>query len=342
MHSTSSGNKPSVSQSASGIAGAYPALQKGTFETRGTLADWQERIGRFCVGNSRLTFAASCAFVGPLLPSTLVFFGGGFHLVGDSSCGKTTALRVAASVWGGPDYLQRWQATANRIEALAVQHSDRLLCLDELTALDPRLADESAYMLSNGQGKARADRTGSALPRLTWRLLFLSAGEVGLADYIGGPDKRRMFGQRLRLIDLPADAGAGLGIFEDCHGHEGGGALAQYLTRAAEAAYGTPGRAWLECLTDRTEGLSRTLRERMGAIERTFERAFVPKAAAGPETAAVHMIPPVRRFALVAAAGEMATKAGLTGWPAGAATDAARACFDAWALRHADQAEATA
>ena len=37
-----------------------------------------------------------------------------------------------------------------------------------------------------------------------------------------------------------------------------------------------------------------------------------------------------RRFALAAVAGELATEAGCTGWPAGAATDAANACFHAW------------
>ena len=36
------------------------------------------------------------------------------------------------------------------------------------------------------------------------------------------------------------------------------------------------------------------------------------------------------RFALVGAAGELATQAGLTGWPAGEAEWAAKACFDAW------------
>ena len=33
---------------------------------------------------------------------------------------------------------------------------------------------------------------------------------------------------------------------------------------------------------------------------------------------------------MVAAAGEMATEAGITGWPAGEAIDAARRCFNAW------------
>jgi putative DNA primase/helicase len=36
------------------------------------------------------------------------------------------------------------------------------------------------------------------------------------------------------------------------------------------------------------------------------------------------------RFALVGAAGEMATAAGLTGWPVGESERAARACFNAW------------
>ena len=37
-----------------------------------------------------------------------------------------------------------------------------------------------------------------------------------------------------------------------------------------------------------------------------------------------------RRFALIAAAGDMATEAGFTGWPAGEASRAARVCFEAW------------
>ena len=293
---------------------------EGAFAQRGTLAQWQERIGALCVGNSRLAFAASCAFAAPLLAWAHGTDGGGVHLVGDSSCGKTTALRVAASAWGGRDYLQRWRATDNGIEATAAAHSDALLVLDELAQLDGKVAGESAYMLANGQGKQRAGRTGAARPRLTWRLLFLSAGEIGLADHMGEAGKRTRAGQELRMIDLPADAGRGLGVFDELHGHEGGGALAQHLARACEATYGTPGRAWLEWLTGHTEGLARTLRERMDAIE----------AALVPETAAGQVQRVGRRFALVAAAGELATVAGVTGWPEGTATDAARRCFNAW------------
>ncbi len=296
------------------------APTEGTFDQRGSIDQWRGRVGCLCAGNSRLAFATSCAFAGPLLAWAAGTDGGGFHLMGDSSCGKTTALRVAASVWGGRDYLQRWRATDNGLEGLAAQHSDGLLCLDELAQLDSKVAGESAYMLANGQGKSRAGRTGASRPRVTWRILYLSAGEIGLTEHMSEANKRTRAGQELRMIDLPADAGAGLGIFEELHGHANGGALSQHLTRTAETTFGAVGRAWLEHLTGNTDGLSRTLRERMDSIE----AELVPESAAGQ----VQRVG--RRFALVAVAGEMATEAGLTGWQCGTATDAVRRCMNAW------------
>ena len=87
---------------------------ENTFRIKRDAQDWVDRIGRLCVGNSRLVFAVSCAFAGPLLrPGGME--SGGFHLRGDSSSGKTTALRLAASVYGGPSYMQRWRTTDNAL-----------------------------------------------------------------------------------------------------------------------------------------------------------------------------------------------------------------------------------
>jgi hypothetical protein len=104
--------------------------------------------------------------------------------------GKTTALKLAASVYGGTSYLQRWRSTDNALEATAAQHSDCLLILDELAQIDPKTAGECAYMLANEQGKARATRTGTPRARQAWRLLFLSAGELGLSDHMAEGMKR--------------------------------------------------------------------------------------------------------------------------------------------------------
>lgn len=293
--------------------------QENTFRVKGTADQWQQRVAAPCVGNSRLVFGVSAAFAGPLLRPAGVE-SGGFHVRGDSSSGKTTVLKVAASVYGGPSYLQRWRTTDNALEAIAAQHCDGLLILDELAQVDPKTAGECAYMLANEQSKARATRTGTPRARLAWRLLFLSAGELGLADHMAEGMKRARTGQEVRMADIPADAGRGMGAFENLHGREGGADFSRHLTSQAGAVYGAVGRAWLQYLTENADGLKARIRQ---AADRLAAQ-IVPEAASGQ----VERVG--ARFALVGAAGEMATAAGLTGWPVGEAEQAARECFNAW------------
>ena len=293
--------------------------QENTFRVKGTPEQWRDRVAALCVGNSRLAFAVSAAFAGPLLRPAGVE-SGGFHFRGDSSSGKTTALKVAASVYGGPSYLQRWRTTDNALEAIAGQHCDGLLILDELAQVDPKTAGECAYMLANEQSKARATRTGTPRARLAWRLLFLSAGELGLADHMAEGMKRARTGQEVRMADIPADAGRGMGAFENLHDREGGADYARHITGQAGTVYGATGRAWLQWLTENAEGLKPRIRQAAGRLA----GQIVPEAAGGQ----VERVG--ARFALVGAAGELATAAGLTGWPAGESERAARECFNAW------------
>ena len=293
--------------------------QENTFRAKGTPEQWRERIAAPCAGNSRLVFALASAFAGPLLrPAQME--SGGFHFRGDSSSGKTTALKVAASVYGGPSYLQRWRTTDNALEAIAAQHCDGLLILDELAQVDPKTAGECAYMLANEQSKARATRTGTPRARLSWRLLFLSAGELGLADHMAEGQKRTRTGQEVRMADIPADAGKGMGAFENLHGHEGGSNFSRYLVGQAGSVYGATGRAWLQWLTENADSLKPRIREASAALG----AQIVPEAASGQ----VERVG--ARFALVGAAGELATAAGLTGWAVGESEQAARECFNAW------------
>ena len=104
------------------------AAIENTFRIKRGVDDWIEHVGRYCAGNSRLVFAVCCAFAGPMLrPAGME--SGGFHIRGGSSSGKTTAARIAASVYGGPDYMQRWRTTDNALEVIAAQHCDSLLIL---------------------------------------------------------------------------------------------------------------------------------------------------------------------------------------------------------------------
>jgi uncharacterized protein (DUF927 family) len=290
-----------------------------TFTRRGSLKGWRENVAGQCVGNSRLVFAVSLAFASPLL-WLVGGESGGFHLRSASSDGKTTALRVAASVCGGADYMQRWRATDNGLEGLALLHCDAPLLLDELAQIDPRAAGEVAYMLANGSGKTRAGRTGAARERSSWRLLFLSAGEIGLAEHMGEAGKSPKAGQELRLAEIPADAGAGLGVFENLHGHPGGNEFAKALAEAIRQHHGTALPAWLDRLAQEQAGIGDTIK----AGIRAFEARLLTDQAGGQARRVAY------RFALVGAAGELATAWGLTGWPEGEAMKAASTCFHAW------------
>ena len=306
------------------------AGMEDTFRRHGTLADWQASVAALAVGNSRFGFTIACALAGPML-RLAGLESGGFHLRGDSSMGKTVALRVASSVWGRPTYMQRWRTTSNALEATAVQHCDATLILDEFGQLEPREAGSVAYLLANEQEKGRSTARGFARKKRTWRLLFLSSGEVTLADQMAEAGQRTRAGMEVRMVDIPMDAGAGMGGIEALHSFDGAGELAEAVTAAAARHYGTAGRAWLEWACDHHGELPALL---LDLIER-YRAALVPEAASEQ----VRRIG--SRFALVAAAGELATKAGITGWPEGEALQAVRQCFNAWlgARGHLDNGE---
>jgi len=292
-----------------------------TLEQSGTLAEWQQQVSYFASGNSRLLLSISIAFASMLLYHAGAE-SGGIHFVGESSCGKTTALRVAASVYGGSDYLNRWRATTNGLEGLAVSRCDNLLILDELSQVDPKEAGEIAYMLANGSGKTRANKAGDARARNAWRLLFLSAGEIGLGQHMNDGGKKAKAGQEIRLVDIPADAGMALGIFEVLHHFPSGSALSSALNEASQKYYGTAAIAFLEEIT-----LANNLKQlplMLKSLCENFVREHLPKDAGG------QVIRVCERFAIIAAAGEMATHFGITGWGPGEADKAAAICFNAW------------
>jgi len=288
----------------------------------GALDEWQQGVARLCVGNSRLTLALCIAFAGPLL----YFAGqesGGINFFGPSSIGKTTILAAGSSVFGGPSFIQTWRATSNGLEGQCAMHTDTLLVLDEMGEVDPKEAGAISYMIGNGAGKTRSDRNGDARAKKTWRIMFMSSGEVGLAQHMGEGGKTVRAGQEVRLVDLPADAGMGCGVFEELHGFDSGATLSNAIKQATRTWYGAAGIAYIEAVAAQAETMPRHVKE---AVSR-FVKKYLPEGASG-QAARV-----CARFGLIAAAGELATHVGITGWEAGTAHRAAAATFQAW-LEH--------
>ncbi len=272
----------------------------GPYESKGTLAEWQDGVAAPAGGHTVPTLAISAAFAGPLL-HLAGLEGGGLNLFGQSSRGKTTSLQAAASVWGRgttPGYVRAWRATANGLEAAAAQSTDTVMVLDELSMVDGRDAAQALYGLANGQGKQRARRDGSPRDPKSWRVLFLSSGELPIdAKLSETPGRKARAGQLVRALDVPADRGKGFGVFD--HGGPDGdaGALARDIKLAAVDG----------------EALRRLISE--------FVAAIIPGDADGQIERAA------QRFGLIAIAGELATSFGIVPWQEGAARKAV-----AWAL----------
>lgn len=288
------------------------------FSERGTLADWQREIAALAMDNSRVCFGLSLAFAAPLL-SLVGMEGGGFHLKGDSTDGKSTIMYAAASVYGPRSFKQSWRATGNAIEGIASRRHDALLCLDEIGEVDGREAGQVAYMLANGQGKGRSKQDGELRERRAWRLLFLSTGELSLEDHAASAGMRTQAGMEVRTTQIPSRTGYH-GAFECLHGLPDGRTFADTLLTNTERYYGTAFRAYVTALAGDVNAHS----ERLMAELRRLADELTPEGAGNQVGRAIN------RFALVAAAGELATQLGVTGWPAGEATRAVKVCLKAW------------
>ncbi len=294
------------------------SVQGKDFRVSGTSEQWREHIGKYCVGNARLAFSVSLAFASPLLRLAGVG-GGGYHLKGESTDGKTTTMKVASSVCGGTDYWYTWRATGNALEGTACRRNDATLMLDEIREVDGREAGNIAYMLANGQGKARAKTDGSVRETNRWNLLFLSTGELSLVEHASNAGERTYAGVEVRMIQIPSDSGK-YGVFEDLHHFTSGKAIAEYLEHAVTRYHGTPFRDWLKYITNNLSDVSNTAK----ALLKEYTTKLMPENAGNQVGRAI------TRFALVAMAGEMATRAGITGWKEGEAFISAKKCLSAW------------
>jgi hypothetical protein len=223
-----------------------------TMNSSGSLASWQRHIAEPCKGNPYLVFAI-CVSLAALTQRFAGTDNSGFHLYGNSSRGKTTALQVAASVHGcGADpggseqtYLLRWNATQNAMEGLAAAHNDGLLVLDEIGSCPAYDFGRTVYDLSGGQGKSRMNKDAVLNKQRRFRLLALSSGEYSVRQKIEEAGKQAKAGQMNRFLDIPIDDA----VVVDTHGKNAAD-FVNRLKRDCGQYYGTAGPAFIQAILD--------------------------------------------------------------------------------------------
>jgi|TARA_R110000824_G_scaffold115788_2_gene266999 uncharacterized protein (DUF927 family) len=129
------------------------------------------------------------------VPSFIVDFSG------ETSGGKSTILRLAASVWGRPadslpTAMYSWDATKVWIERTAGMLHSLPLILDETKrAKHPGIVRDVIYDFCQGQGRGRGSITG-VQEVSTWRSILISSGEGAATSF------SQDGGTRARVITL--------------------------------------------------------------------------------------------------------------------------------------------
>ena len=242
--------------------------------------------------------------------------GGGFHLAGDSSKGKTTAARLALSVWGDPETTKgNWDTTPLGLQNLALARNDGLLVLDEIgQTADPRKIPQMVYSVINGVSKTQGAKDGGNRRQKTWRNLILSTGEINPESLIGDRAQWKA-GNHVRLPDIQAEAR--YGIYDTLHGFADGAKLSEHINQATAKQRGTAGRALIrQILKDGKEAAAQAVE----ASRARFLETLPPMEGQARRIA--------RRFALLAAVLEYA--APITGMRQGAGEAGVRQCFNEW------------
>ena len=160
------------------------------FKQTGNEQKWMEIVKSVREGDSvpaRIALAAS--FASPLahILGCLPFF---VHFWGETGCGKTVALMLAASVWGNPDvgrYIKTFSGTKVSMELYASFCCNLPVLFDELQVIsDRKIFDDLIYMLTEGSSKGRGAKEGGLQLQRKWECSIITTGEMPIIQNNSG------------------------------------------------------------------------------------------------------------------------------------------------------------
>lgn len=209
------------------------------YHVQGSLEAWLAAVAPF-MKHPRVRLVVYASVAAPLIKilGALNFI---IELWGQTSSGKTTTLRIAASVWGNPDerhlqsLLASWAATRVYVERIVAVNNDLPTFLDETQRGDMQAMPKFVYDLCQGRGKGRGSLKG--MQRTSgYRTIILTTGEKPLGSF------RPEGGIDARILSIP---GAPLG-----ESSASSGMMVQAVNYAICQNYGHLGKRFIQYLLE--------------------------------------------------------------------------------------------
>jgi hypothetical protein len=209
---------------------------------RGTLQGWLDMTRTLAEEKLLIPQVAILACLVPPLQRMLRIPNFILDIHGSTSTGKSTSLKLAASVYGSfvdPDSMvMQWMNTQVAVEQLAGTCSELPVFLDDAQHCPDELKRSVVYMIANGRGKGRAARGRGLDEVTTWHTVALSTSEEALHE--SSPHE----GARGRILPV----GGATPPFPP-----GASSLVRSLERSAAINHGFAGEAYIRHLNNWTD-----------------------------------------------------------------------------------------
>lgn len=231
------------------------------YSKAGTLDEWTKVANTYSLkGNEVRAFGLFLSLGAPMFK----FFslGGAIvHLTNASSgVGKSTIQKVANSVWGNPDLtmLVRDDTTLAKYQRMGVV-KNMILCLDEVTNMEPKAVSDFAFGITNGRGRNRQQAAANAerINKTTWSLPCITSGNNSLHEVLQ-IDKADPEGEKLRVLELEVVRSDGLSKQD----------TDQLFSMDLMENYGHAGEVMMQYILDNYEDCVKDLK----SIQRDFDK----------------------------------------------------------------------
>lgn len=291
----------------SGSAAIVQLAAPLTLDRAGASKAWRAAMRRFGTGQSYVIFVLALALTGMVLD--LLPYEGAvlIETEGADSRGKTTLLRVAASVWGSPggrgSIAAGWRMSKVGLQHLMFARSSAFLPIDEVNtaglsqAKQAEAVGDATFFLEKGENNV-TDRDRQVRYA---RACVLSTANDPISEVLSGFSRRSAQAAEVRFISVPIEGGAGLGFWSSVpKGFDSPAEAAEALSRAVRENHGWAAAAFARRLMRLHRADEAGLRARLlGYAER-----FLAKVS--PQDGSVRRR--AIKFACIYAAGRLATE----------------------------------
>lgn len=173
----------------------------------GSLDGWKQAVhaALSAEGCPHWIIGIIAGFVGPIL-SLADLDSCGCNISGFTSRGKSTAQKLAVSVWSSPEIgkglFRTFRTTDNAAESLAQHATGTILALDDLSHIEGVVVAKLLYMLAGDSGKTRLRADASLKNSYHWKTFSVFSGEKSLGEKVEESGEKWLPGMAVRFPDI--------------------------------------------------------------------------------------------------------------------------------------------